>query len=138
MQMRRKLVKAQDNLLKPMAQKWQEHFYLIGKKFGHHEGLKKKVSSYGPYITRPLLLTHGGLQLTNSLYYNVAIYTLKKLFHTIFLSVVKQDMHSNHCEYARMYPFFFCCPWIGLSIVDTFLVRTYLRNLSNLEMFGNA
>jgi hypothetical protein len=39
----------------------------LEKKFGHHEGLIKKVGSYGPYIPRPLLLTHGGLRLTNSL-----------------------------------------------------------------------
>jgi hypothetical protein len=27
-------------------------------KFEHQEKFKKKVGSYGPYITRPLLLTH--------------------------------------------------------------------------------
>lgn len=35
-------------------------------KFEHQESFKKKVGSYGRYITRPLLLTHGVLRLTNS------------------------------------------------------------------------
>lgn len=33
---------------------------VIKMKFEHQESFRKKVGSYGPYITRPLLLTHVG------------------------------------------------------------------------------
>jgi hypothetical protein len=57
-------------------------------KFEHQKSFRKKVGSYGPYITRPfMLLTHGVLRLTRSLVLFVftMTYVVKKTFSHNFI-----------------------------------------------------
>jgi len=64
-----------------------KQLYSIGRKFGHHKSLKKRMGSYDSCFTRLLLLTHEGLRLINSfiVFALVMTYVLRKLFHTFFI-----------------------------------------------------
>lgn len=100
--MKRKLIKAQDNLFKPIVKKLQDvtprTFLPTKREFEHHKCLEKKVGGFIWSLYHKAILVNTRKAKVNQLNNITRPFcmanTLKKLIHTKFSSVIKQEMHN--------------------------------------------
>jgi hypothetical protein len=100
--MKRKLVKAQHDLFKPIVKKLQDVTPRTSlptkREFEHHKCLEKKVGGFIWSLYHKAIVVNIRKakvnQLSNITSTCCMVYTLKKLIYTIFSSIIKQEMHN--------------------------------------------